>query len=310
MPQPVRHIGDRLGRDPGRTPEPPPTLARVTPETLEVPLPAVTLSCLAWGPEDGPLAVLLHGFPDTAWTWRHLGPLLAEHGWRVVAPHTRGYAPSGIPRDGDFHVAALMADAVGVHDVLGGDERAVLVGHDWGAITANALGAHPASPYSRVVTMAVPPLRAMSGHGPLVLARQARMSWYTLFNQLPALPERSFERLVRHLWAAWSPGYDAGQDLEHVLAALREPAHRSAALGYYRAAARPWQVEAAYRDWHRTWTGTPTVPALALHGAQDGCLHPRIAERAGAVLVEGAGHFLQLERPDEVGRLVTGFLQD
>ncbi|MDN4160288.1 alpha/beta fold hydrolase [Nocardioides abyssi] len=278
------------------------------PETIEVPLPSVTLSCLAWGPADGPLAVLLHGFPDTAWTWRHLGPLLADHGWRVVAPHTRGYAPSGVPRDGDLHVAALMADAVGVHDVLGGDERAVLVGHDWGAITANALGAHPASPYSRVVTMAVPPLRAMTGSSPLQLARQARMSWYTLYNQLPLLPERTVERLVRHLWAVWSPGYAAGEDVAHVLAALREPAHRSAALGYYRAAARPWAVDPAYRDWHRTWTGTPTVPALALHGAQDGCLHPGIAERAGAVLVEGAGHFLQLERPDEVGRLVTDFL--
>ncbi|MCR6030682.1 alpha/beta fold hydrolase [Nocardioides sp. zg-579] len=283
-------------------------MARVSPETLEVPLPAVTLSCLAWGPPDGPLAVLLHGFPDTAWTWRHLGPVLAEQGWRVVAPHTRGYAPSGLPRDGDLHVAALMADAVGVHDALGGDDRAVLVGHDWGAITANALGAHPRSPYARVVAMAVPPLTAITRGGPLVLARQATMSWYTLFNQLPVLPERTFERLVRHLWAAWSPGYDAGEDLERVLASLREPAHRSAALGYYRAVTRPWQVEAAYRDWHRTWTGTPTVPALTLHGAQDGCLHPRIAERAGAVLVEGAGHFLQLERPAEVGRLVSSFL--
>ncbi|WP_435744832.1 alpha/beta fold hydrolase [Nocardioides sp. SYSU DS0663] len=277
------------------------------PRTVEVRLPAVTLSCLSWGPEDGPLAVLLHGFPDTAWTWRHLGPHLAERGWRVVAPHTRGYAPSTLPRDGDHHVAALMADAVGVHDVLGGDERAVLVGHDWGAITANALGAHPASPYAKVVAMAVPPLPAVSG-GPLTLARQARMSWYIAFNQLPALPERLFERLVHHLWRTWSPRYDASDDLALVHASLGAPEHRSAALGYYRDLARPWRVRGAYRDWHRTWAGTPVVPSLLLHGAQDGCLHPAMARGAGAVMVDGAGHFLQLERPAEVNRLVADFL--
>lgn len=303
--------------DPGPGSDRPPTLTVVEPvrpatspqlpRAVEVELPAVTLSCLAWGPADGPLAVLLHGFPDTAWTWRHLGPHLAAAGWRVVAPHTRGYAPSGIPRDGSYHVAALMADAVGVHDALEGDDRAVLVGHDWGAITANALGAHPASPYSRVVTLAVPPLRSISG-GPLTLARQARLSWYTLFNQLPRLPERHLDRLVRHLWRAWSPGYDASADLELVLASLGAPASRAAALGYYRAAARPWEVPPAYRDWHRTWTGTPTVASLALHGADDGCLLPALAERAGAVLVPHAGHFLQLERPDAVNRLVSDFL--
>ena len=74
------------------------------PETLEVDLPAVRLSCLAWGPADGPLVVALHGFPDTAWTWRRVAPLLAEHGWRVAAPFLRGFAPSGIPSDGDYYV--------------------------------------------------------------------------------------------------------------------------------------------------------------------------------------------------------------
>ena len=135
----------------------------VEPEVLEVDLPEVTLSALAWGPADGPLVVALHGFPDTAWTWRHLGPHLADLGWRVVAPHLRGYAPSGLPRDRCFHVAAVMADAVGLHERLGGDDRAVLVGHDWGAIAANALAGNDESPFGRVVTLAVPPLPAMAG---------------------------------------------------------------------------------------------------------------------------------------------------
>ena len=124
---------------------------------IRVELPHLSLSALTWGPESGRLAVLLHGFPDTAHTWRHLGPVLADAGWRVVAPFSRGYAPSDVPADGSGHIAALMADAVGVHEAMGGGPDAVLVGHDWGAITANALAAHEDSPFARVVAMAVPP---------------------------------------------------------------------------------------------------------------------------------------------------------
>ena len=105
--------------------------------------------CLAWGPADGPLVVALHGFPDTAWTWRHLGPHLAGLGMRVVAPFLRGYAPSGLAADGSYHVGALMADAVGAARASSAATTGPsLVGHDWGAITANALGAHPDSPYA------------------------------------------------------------------------------------------------------------------------------------------------------------------
>jgi pimeloyl-ACP methyl ester carboxylesterase len=211
-----------------------------------------------------------------------------------------------------------MSDAVDVHEALGGDDRAVLVGHDWGAITANGLGANERSPYRRVVAMAVPPLPVLAGRAPARLtARQARLSWYTVFNQLPRFPERNLERLVRHLWEAWSPGYDAGEDLEHVLAALAEPEHRSAAIGYYRAAVRQWRVPETYRGYLDTWTAMPAVPVLVLHGADDGCLQAGYAERgrallppgSDAVVVADAGHFLQLERPELVNDLVTGFIE-
>ncbi|WP_309649896.1 alpha/beta hydrolase [Nocardioides sp.] len=292
-----------------------------SPETLELSLPQVGLQALAWGPDDGPLVVALHGFPDTAWTWRHLGPHLAERGHRVVAPFTRGYGPSAVPADRCFQVGALMADAAALHDVLGGDERAVLVGHDWGAITANGLGAHEANPYRAVVTLAVPPIRAMSEgltgwHALRLAPTQLRLSWYTLFHQLPLLPEGSFERLVRHLWAAWSPGYDATEDLEHLLESVRTPEQRSAVIGYYRAVPRVWAVPAAYADWHRTWTAMPTVPSLNLHGADDGCLQAAIAERAATRLPDGAemrvvadaGHFLQLEQPVVVNDAISTFI--
>jgi pimeloyl-ACP methyl ester carboxylesterase len=284
---------------------------------IRVDLPGVSLAALTWGPQDGPLAVLLHGFPDTAHTWRHLAPRLADAGWRVVAPFSRGYAPSGIAADGSGHVGALMADAVGVHAALGGGPDAVLIGHDWGAITANALAAHHDSPFARVVAMSVPPFAALrSARALRVLPRQLRQSWYIGFHQLPVLPEHFFEPLVRRLWRAWSPGYDATEDLRHVLTALPDRAHRRAAIGYYRALARPWPPPREYRHWQGAEVRLPVVPTLYLHGADDRCLDPRLATLVAphlptgsdVAVVEGAGHFVALERPDDVGRKVLGFL--
>src|SRR6266516_4645509 len=73
----------------------------------------------------GPLALCLHGFPDSAQTWRHLLPSLAEAGFHAVAPFMRGYAPTAIPADGCYRIGALVADAVALHEALGGDDRAV-----------------------------------------------------------------------------------------------------------------------------------------------------------------------------------------
>ena len=287
--------------------------------TLDLDLPHVRLTALTWGPDDGPLALLLHGFPDTAHTWRHLGPALAEDGWRVVAPFTRGYAPSSVADDHRYDIGALMADAVAVHGLLGGGRDAVLVGHDWGAETANGLAAHRDSPFRRVVSMAVPPVPTIRASLSLrQVPAQLRRSWYIGFNQLPLLPERSTDRLVAKLWRDWSPGYDATEDLAHVRDALADPEHRRAAYGYYRAAARPFRVPREYRRWQAALTDRPVVPMLYLHGRDDGCMGVELAAGARRTLpagseahvVEGAGHFLQLERPVEVNGLVRRFLTE
>ncbi len=287
----------------------------------------VTLSSLVWGDLDDrerPLAVLVHGFPDTAHTWRHLGPELAAAGYRVLAPFTRGYAPSGLPADGSFHVPALMDDVLGLHRAHGGDDRAVLVGHDWGAITANGIAASSANPFGAIVSLAVPPLTAMNprrddvGRWLRILPRQAGLSWYTLFNQLPLLPERTFDSLVAHLWRRWSPGYDATVDLAHLAVSLPDDAHRSAAIGYYRAQPKAWRLPAHYQPLAKDWVSEPRVPLLYLQGADDGCLDPRWAGRVGDSLpagsrvsvIEGAGHFLQLERPDVVNAQVLEYVHE
>jgi len=296
-------------------------------ETRTADLGPVTLTSLVWGDLDDrvrPLAVLLHGFPDTAHTWRHLGPAIAGAGYRVLAPVTRGYAPSGLPLDGSYHVPALMHDALALHRVHGGDDRAVLVGHDWGAITANGIAASPANPFGTIVSLSVPPLSVMNPRRDdlarwlRILPRQAGLSWYTLFNQLPRLPEQRFDALVAHLWRRWSPGHDATEDLAHLAAAVPDEARKAAAIGYYRAQRRPRQTPARYQSLAHDWTREPRVPLLYLHGADDGCLDVRWAGRIGdrlpagsrVAVIDGAGHFLQLERPDVVNARILDHLQE
>ncbi len=283
------------------------------PREYDVALPSHTARVLEWGPPDGRLVVALHGFPDTAWTWRRVAPLLAERGFRVAAPFLRGYAPSGIPADGDYSVRALAADAVALHAALGGSGDSVLLGHDWGAITTNAVAGDPTSPYGRHVSLAVPPFAAMNPSRATLatwasaMVRQPFHSWYIAVNQVPGLSERHLDRLAARLWRWWSPGYDARDDLVLLRAAVPDLEHARAAVSYYRAMLGRG-LEPALAE--------PVAPLLYLHGDQDGAMDPRffpLVERwvptgSRAALVSGAGHFLQLERPAEVAAEVLAFL--
>src|SRR3954453_4000847 len=131
------------------------------PTEHRVNLDGIEFAYLACG-DDGPLALCLHGFPDTAWTWRHLLPELAAAGVCAVAPFMRGYAPTEVPADGRYQTGALAADAIALHEALGGDGDAVLVGHDWGAMAAYGAARHATQRWRRVVTLAVPPADALA----------------------------------------------------------------------------------------------------------------------------------------------------
>ncbi|WP_343602815.1 alpha/beta fold hydrolase [Mycobacterium sp.] len=291
---------------------------------IDVHAPEVELKALTWGPPDGPIALCLHGFPDTAYSWRMVGPRLAEAGWRVVAPFMRGYAPSAIPSDGSYHIGALMDDALRVRSAVGGSDRDVVIGHDWGAIAATGLAALPESPFAKAVIMSVPPAAAFRPLGRVadrgrllgVLPRQLLRSWYILYFQLPWLPERSASWVLPRLWRRWSPDYDAEEDLRHVDAAIGTPESWRAALGPYRATIRNSRPPARYAELHRHWTSAPKLPSLYLHGREDGCATAAFAHWTDKVLpagsdvavVEHAGHFLQLDRPDRVAELLLRFI--
>ncbi len=294
------------------------------PRWIDVAGPAGNLKALTWGPPDAPIALCLHGFPDTAYGWRKIAPRLVESGWRVVAPFMRGYAPSTIPLDGSYHIGAVMDDALRVRTAAGGTERDVVIGHDWGALAATGLAAMPDSPFAKAVIMSVPPPAAfrpfgrIADRGSLIrrLPRQLLRSWYIMYFQLPWLPERSASWIVPRLWRRWSPGYRAEQDLRHVDAAIGTPQSWRAALGTYRATIRNTRPPARYAELNRLPNEAPILPSLYLHGRDDGCMTPDFTHwvekvlPAGseAAIVEHAGHFLQLEQPDKVADLVLAFI--
>jgi pimeloyl-ACP methyl ester carboxylesterase len=285
----------------------------------------MNFAALAWGPERGPLALCLHGYPDTAHTWRHLGPYLGERGWRVVAPFTRGYGPTDMAPDGAYQLGALARDARRLYHELGGDQRAVLIGHDWGAATTYLLGSYAPGLFSRLVTLAVPPTKALQSalRSPMAFvrdlglaARQVRNSWYMFFNLLPGISERRLEWLIPQQWADWSASYEAGEDLAAVFGSLSTLERRTAALRYYRALFLPWYRQAEYAAEQAHDRHIPAAPLLYLHGEDDGCLQVALAGRTAPLLAPGsrvevvpeAGHFLHLERPDEVNRRIAAFI--
>jgi pimeloyl-ACP methyl ester carboxylesterase len=295
------------------------------PRELDVRTPDARLRALEWGAAGAPIALCLHGFPDTPHGWRKVAPLLVDAGWRVVAPFQRGYAPSSLSSEGSYHVGALMDDALRMLDAAGPTGRDVLIGHYWGGMAAAGIAALPDSPFVKTVVMSVPPTPAWQPRRGVGFSRslaalmpaQLIRSWYIAYFQFPWLPERSASWVLPLLWRRWSPGYPAEEDLRHVQAAIGSPANWKAAVGYYRAAFSVAKPPERYADLQRHWAKAELVtPTLYLHGADDGCMTVKLADRVPAVLPDGsdfaaierAGHFLQLEQPEAVANRILDFV--
>lgn len=291
-------------------------------DTLRLDANGLTFSALAAGDATGHrgLVLLLHGFPDTPHSFRHQLHALADAGYRAVAPTMRGYEPESQPTDGDYSLSTLATDVTGWLDQLGA-ASAHLVGHDWGAAVAFVAGAHSPERFTTITAMAIPPLTRIPAALALV-PRQLLRSWYMTWFQVPVLSDWSVtvrERwLLERLWRRWSPGLTLdATDWETIRTSFDRPGVVGAALAYYRQNATP-PILLGVRKTPAMRASIIPVPTLIINGPSDGCMDRRMFEHtiddadfpAGVVHVElpDAGHFLQLEQPDEISRLLIEHL--
>jgi len=266
---------------------------------------------------EGPLALCLHGYPDTAHTWRYLVPALADAGFHAVAPFQRGYAPTSLAGDGRYQSGVLGVDANALHEALGADGDAVIIGHDWGAIGTYAAAGLAPDKWRRVVTMAVAP-GAVTAQG-FFSYEQLRKSWYMFFQLNPlsdmVVGMNDYEFIAK-LWADWSPGFDGSVDVAHFIESMATPEHLTAALSYYRQTLNPELQDPSLAAAEGLTLALPPQPLMYLHGRQDGCMGADLAERTPPILrsdsefvmIENAGHFLHLEQPTEVNDHILGFI--
>jgi pimeloyl-ACP methyl ester carboxylesterase len=243
----------------------------------------------------GPLVLLLHGFPDTAHTWDRTRPALAEAGYRAVSPFMRGYAPTAIPRDGDYRLDTLARDVAALVEALG-EEQAIVIGHDWGATAAYGAAILFPERVRFLVTIAIP--------HPASLRPSPVLLWKG--RHFLALRRRGAAERVRagdfayvgELLHRWSPAWDvpAGES-SAVKRAFGEPGCLEAAIGYYRAIGL--RLPASQR-------GHIRMPAVAFAGVTDFAVRPADFERARRFYLDSyevvplpGGHFLHREHPDE-----------
>jgi len=265
---------------------------------------------------EGPLVLLLHGFPQTWWCWRAQLPALAAAGYRVAALDLRGYGASDKPPRG-YDTPTLAADVAAVVRSLG-EPSATVVGHDWGAWIAWSMPSlEPAVTRAVAAVSMAHPLRLR--RAVLTSRAQRRASRHVLAFQAPMLPERRLVRpgTVRRLLTAWGgPGWpDDPEVVRHYTDAMRVPFVAHSAMEYHR-----WVVRSQLRRDGRAFRDAIDhpirVPVLRLHGGADPVVLPATAEGSArwvsgptrSAVLAGAGHFLPEERPADVTALLLEWL--
>ncbi|MEP6502524.1 MAG: alpha/beta hydrolase [Betaproteobacteria bacterium] len=284
----------------------------MTLETLTIAANGQSFHALAAGPIDGPLVLLLHGFPETSHGWRKQISPLADAGFRVVAPDQRGVGLSSKPADaGSYRIDRLAADMVALVRALG-RERVQIVGHDWGGMVAWYLAEHHADVVERVAILDAPHPAVFSTYL-LRHPSQLGKSWYMGFFQLPWLPEallkaRDFEWLSQALTTTSRPGAFSAADIAVYRRAWAEPGALTAMLNWYRALRLGAKAPGG--------SGHVTIPVRLLWGDRDTALEPGLADASMARCSAGelfhfaeATHWLQHEEPERVNALLLEFLR-
>lgn len=302
----------------------------------------IELSVLVSGPVDGDVVVLCHGFPELAHSWRHQIDYLASAGYRVLAPDMRGYGQSSIPTEVEaYDIVQLTGDVAGLLDHVGA-ERAVIVGHDWGANVAWQFALlHPAR--TRAVAALSVPFLARSEHPPIATMRVLFEGkfFYILHFQEPGVADAELAADVRETMlrlfgglrstSAGFSGALAGDDRGFVqrlpavdgppewlgaddLAVYVESFERTGftgGLNWYRCMDRNWELTAGLAG------ARVTVPACFIAGAEDpviamwpvAAMADHLDDLRATVLIDGAGHWVQQERPVEVNEALLAFLR-
>lgn len=267
------------------------------------------------GPKDGPLVLLLHGFPEMWWSWRYQIEPLAAAGFRVVAPDLRGYNET--EKQGPYDMDTLAEDVRGLIATLG-ESKAHIVGHDWGGALAWHFAANMPHATNKLVIANCPHPAVMQR----VLFRgnwaQIRKSWYMFFFQLPLLPERLLTANngdnLRKLYAAhaFDPTNFVGDELNPFVENILRPGAVTAMIGWYRAvfatALKTIRSGMPYRK--------ITAQTLLIWGMKDKALGfdelvpntERYVESLKIEQISDAGHFVHAEQPTRVTEAILRFL--
>jgi pimeloyl-ACP methyl ester carboxylesterase len=264
------------------------------------------------GPATGPLVLLLHGFPEFWYGWHDQIPALAAAGFRVIAPDQRGYNLSAKPREvSAYDVGVLAGDVLALIDQLG-EQKIILVGHDWGAAVAWWFAIHYPERLHKLAIMNVPHPSVMSRHlrGDI---RQFFKSWYMFFFQIPWLPEfllglNKSNGLAQMLRGSGKQGTFSDADIAEYRAAWQQPGALTGMINWYRAIFR--------RATQRMPKKPITLPVLVIWGEQDIALRKEMAEESLAYcenarleLIPEATHWVQHDAAEKVNRLLLDFFQ-
>ena len=268
----------------------------------------VRLHVVQAGPADGPLLILLHGFPEFWYGWKRQIEPLAQAGYRVWVPDQRGYNLSDKPTGLDgYSIDQLAADVIGLIDAAG-QEKAIVVGHDWGAAVAWWVAIKHPERIERLVVLNVPHPAVMKRFVSRSLGQMLR-SWYIGFFQLPWLPERlvrarNWAALVRTMRGSSRPGTFSDADLIQYRTAWSQPGAITAMINWYRAALRRLPA--------RSTSARVTVPTLLIWGTRDRFLKREMAQpsidrcdNGRVVFLEKATHWVQHEEAERVTELIA-----
>jgi len=266
----------------------------------------------------GPIVLLLHGFPDNADTWSAQMECFAGSGYRAVAPYLRGYPPSEVPIDGYFDKATLVADIAAFIKTIGGGEPVHFVGQDWGAIVGYGLCAAYPELINRAVLMAVPHPKEVSKS--LVDPKHVQRSFHWWFFQQADLPEQAIlannMAFIDYLWTYWcAQGYKDDVHIGNIKNMLSAPGVLGATLGYYRAMFDVSKADPRLSELRANMDRNICVPTMALCGEEDQRAElMRNQEKyfAGEYQygeIPKAGHFLHREQPTLVNRALLQWFE-